>query len=184
MEDKTGKSLGNDRPAKKKKALSRFDIAMICAFIGIIGIVICIAAVGRKKLDPRWIMDQKTGEPLITGADSIFPKVAVNGEIYWRYNWGMDDGPIKKTEWKSTGGLKELPEGSVYYGEIKHVPGNKPTDDCEYVAVASQSGEIYVVPDDPDLCFVCSKNIYGKEIITPFVLEKGPIYQFSGDKFE
>ena len=183
MEDKTGKSSGNGAPAKKKKALSRFDIAMICACTAIVVIFICIAAAGQKY-DPQRIINEKTGPSTHEDWDVIFPKVAVNGEIYWRYNWGMDDGPIKKAEWKSTGGLKELPEGSVYYGEIKHVPGNKPTDDCEYVAVSSQSGEIYVVPDDPDLCFVCSNNIYGKEIITPFVLEKGPRYQFSGDKYE
>ncbi len=89
------------------------------------------------------------------GAYEIFPQVMVNGDVYYWY-LGKNKWLLRHVfmKWKQPVFVRELPEDCVYYGEIKHVPGDKPTENCEMVSVFPASGQIYVFPDDPTLCLL------------------------------
>ena len=153
--DKDKKNLLQPYGTIKKKTFSRFDIAAICACIVITVIFVLIAAAG-KKFYPRMTTFEKTGPSTLRGSEVIYPQVMVNGINYW---WFM----VAKS--------KELPEESVYYGEVKHVSGDKPTEDCEMVSVFDASGQIYVLPDDPSFCCLRLTTSWLKDTLISFYRE-------------
>ena len=175
----------------KKKRIVFFAAACTCVII--IGVVI-FAHIERKTSDPKGKTRDQINrvDYLPTGSApnmeslgglEIFPKIAVNGELYWWY-YGENKWLSRHVfyKWKKPGVVSDLPEDCVYYGEIKHVPGNKPTDDCEMVSVFPATGQIYVFPDDSSVCFVVITALALDREIVPFYYEN--LWDISGDYFD
>ncbi len=99
-----------------------------CLFLAVL---ICIAV-----LSPA---NDATGQRggTLQGAAEIYPSVMVNGRVY---------------RWQRL--AYELPGDSVYYGELRHVTGETPSADCEFVSVFGAAGEIYTVPGDDESVYV------------------------------
>ncbi len=84
------------------------------------------------------------------GAAGSSPTVMVNGMCY---QWGdmLPDG---------------LPEGSVYYGDVEYVDGERPVNDREIVGPSDVTGEIYVVPgDDSTVYLVLSGESLDSDVV-------------------
>ncbi len=79
-------------------------------------------------------------EGTLPGTSEIYPTVMVDGRLY---------------EWRRGRAIGGRPKDSVYYGEINHVDGKKPTENCDFVSVFSVSGQIYTVPGITDCVYLC-----------------------------
>lgn len=75
----------------------------------------------------------------LMGGTEIYPMVMVEGHLY---------------EWRFGRAIGGRPSDSVYYGEINHVDGKTPTEDCDFVSVFSVSGQIYTVPGNNDCVYL------------------------------
>lgn len=79
-------------------------------------------------------------EGTLPGALEIYPTVMVNDHLYeWR---------------KGAAIIKELPEDVVLYGDIIHVEGNAPQNNCEFVSTFDATGEIYTDENNSNLLYL------------------------------
>ena len=179
MDENRENLSGQSDPVRERKAKTKRTVAILCIFLVIVGVR--YSALRTKRLNA--IMAGGSSYESIPGEHTLYPKIAVNGEIYWWYK-GENKWMLRHVfwKWKKPGVVSELPEDCVWYGEIKHVPGNKPTDDCEMVSIFPASGQIYVFPDDPSVCFVVITALALDREIVPFYYEN-PGY-FSADNFD
>lgn len=87
----------------------------------------------------------------LPGADEIYPTIMVNGTLYeWRFGVAL---------------IEELPVGSTYYGEIKHIDGITPENDCELVSVFDASGRIYLDSDEDIIYLELTTDWLEKQLI-------------------
>ncbi len=92
----------------------------------------------------------------LMGDTEIYPTVMVDGQLY---------------EWRKGAAIcNELPNDSMYYGEITHVDGESPTKDCEFVSVFSVSGQIYTVSENGDYVYLCLTTDWLNETVVVFDL--------------
>ena len=104
--------------------------------------------------------ERKIGGSLLPGAEKIYPTVMVQGELY---QWRKEGRAI----WK------ELPENCVYYGEVVHVKGKTPKDDCEFVSVFSVEGQIYISQDEESIYLCLTTDWLDNTIVVFDFVENG-----------
>ncbi len=98
-------------------------------------------------------------EGTLLGDTEIYPTVMVNGQLY---------------EWRRGAAIcSELPNGSMYYGEIAHADGARPANDCAFVSVFSVSGQIYTVSGNGDSVYLRVTTDWLNETVVAFDLVKG-----------
>ena len=92
----------------------------------------------------------------LMGDSEIYPTVMVDGRLYeWRRYMALCNG---------------LPNDCIYYGEIIHVEGETPGNDCEFVSAFPVSGQIYtILENDEFLCLSLTTN-WLKEAVVAFDL--------------
>ena len=96
------------------------------------------------------------GTGTLMGDTEIYPTVMVNGQLYeWRKGVAICD---------------ELPNDSVYYGEVTHIDEETPTKDCEFVSAFSVSGQIYTVLENENCVYLCLSTDWLNETIVVFDL--------------
>jgi len=94
------------------------------------------------------------GAGTLMGDTEIYPTVMVDGQLYeWR---------------KGVAICNELPNDSVYYGELTHVEGETPTNDCEFVSVFSVSGQIYTISENDEYVYLCLTTDWLNETFVVF----------------
>ena len=108
---------------------------MICLFLALVSLTVII---GYKKSVVVNDSD-KEYEGTLLGASEIYPTVMVEGHAY---------------EWRRGRAIVGFPKDCVYYGEINHISGKKPTENCEFVSVFSVSGQIYTIPENADCVYL------------------------------
>ncbi|MCR5206582.1 MAG: hypothetical protein K6E47_16255 [Lachnospiraceae bacterium] len=108
---------------------------MICLFLVLVGMAVMI---GHRKII---MVNDKDNEPegTLLGASEIYPSVMVEGHAY---------------EWRRGRAIVGFPKDCVYYGEINHISGKKPNENCEFVSVFSVSGQIYTIPENADCVYL------------------------------
>lgn len=106
----------------------------------------CMGCSDKEKKDNEINVNQEKNannpegaDETLLGASEIYPTVMVDGHLY---------------EWRRGKALHYLPSDSIYYGEINHIDGKKPTKNCEFVSVFSVSGKIYTVSDNIDYVYL------------------------------
>lgn len=98
----------------------------------------------------------ESGAGTLMGDTGIYPTVMVDGRLYeWRKGPALCNG---------------LPNDSVYYGEIIHVEGETPGNDCEFVSVFSVSGQIYTIVEDDEFICLCLTTDWLNETVVIFDL--------------
>lgn len=119
--------------------------ACLCLVIGL------AMPAALKILKPK---DDSAGT--LIGAAEIYPTVMVNGQLY---------------EWRKGAAIRaELPNNSAYYGEVTHVEGKTPTNDCEFVSVFSVSGQIYTISESDECVYLCLTTDWMNETVVVFDL--------------
>ena len=74
------------------------------------------------------------GGGTLRGDTEVYPTVMVDGKLY---------------EWRKGRAICEtVPEDLVYYGQVTHVEGKHPKNNCEFASVFNLSGDIYICPSD------------------------------------
>ena len=90
----------------------------------------------------------------LLGADEIYPTIMVQGQLY---------------EWRKGAAIcNELPDDCVYYGEIIHVEGEKPNNDREFVSVFLVSGQIYAMPQNDTVIYLCLTTDWMENTVVAF----------------
>jgi len=122
---------------------------------GIIAACLCLVVIGVMM----WNHTPPThpyAEGTLIGAEEIYPTVMVSGQLY---------------EWRKGSAIRsELPNNSVYYGDIAHVAGQTPMNDCEFVSVFSVSGQIYTVSEANNCVYLCLTTEWMNNTIVVFDL--------------
>ena len=111
---------------------------------GTMAACLCIILIGVFTLIPGtrfWVDENEIiSEGTLPGALEIYPTVMVNNHLYeWR---------------KGSAIVKELPDDTVLYGDITHVEGNTPQNNCEFVSTFDVTGEIYTIESNPNLVYL------------------------------
>lgn len=92
----------------------------------------------------------------LMGDTEIYPTIMVDGQLY---------------EWRKGAAIcNELPNDSVYYGELTHVEGETPRNDCEFVSVFSVSGQIYTISENDKCVYLCLTTDWLNETFVVFDL--------------
>ena len=100
----------------------------------------------------------KEGAGTLVGDTEIYPTVMVEGHLY---------------EWRKGVALcNQLPNNSVYYGDITHIDGETPTKDCEFVSVFQVSGQIFTVSENNGCVYLCLTTDWLTETVVVFDLVK------------
>ena len=90
----------------------------------------------------------------LMGDTEIYPTVMVDGQLY---------------EWRKGAAIcAELPNDCDYYGEVTHVEGGTPTNDCEFVSVFSVSGQIYTISENDECVYLCLTTEWLNETVVMF----------------
>jgi len=90
----------------------------------------------------------------LPGAQTIYPTVMAAGQHY---------------EWRKGAAIcASLPDTAVYYGEVTHVPGEMPVNDCEFVSVFPASGSIYTVPESDHCIYLCLTTDWMEDVVVIF----------------
>ena len=131
---------------KKKTAWLKWGAMAAC---------LCLVAVGVmtwKSVNTQ--PDNSAGT--LMGADEIYPSVMVEEQLYeWRRGVAI---------------CNELPNNCVYYGELTHVEGQTPTNNCEFVSVFSVSGQIYTLSENSDCVYICLTTEWMDKTVVVFDL--------------
>lgn len=92
----------------------------------------------------------------LPGDIKIYPTVMVDGQLY---------------EWRKGNAIyNQLPSDCVYYGEISHVKGDTPLNDCEFVSTFSVSGQIYTCQESDKNIYLCLTTDWLNEVVVAFDL--------------
>ena len=92
----------------------------------------------------------------LMGDTEIYPTVMVDGQLY---------------EWRKGAAIRaELPNNSAYYGEVTHVEGKTPRNNCEFVSVFSVSGQIYTISENDECVYLCLTTDWLNETVVVFDL--------------
>lgn len=127
-------------------------------------IIVTVPACNKPQSNYEENVPRVNGEPTLPGALEIYPTVMVEGELYtWVGVYGMD---IFHQE------QGELPEESAYYGEVTHVEGETPKNNCEFVSTFQVSGQIYMLADDSDTVLLCLTTDWMENALIEFELAK------------
>lgn len=123
---------------------------------------LCIAVISVFTLIPGtrfWVDEiEIISEGTLPGALEIYPTVMVNNHLY---------------EWRKGAAIaKELPDDTVLYGDITHVEGNAPQNDCEFVSTFDVTGEIYIIENNSNLVYLKITTEWLEDTIVIFDLVK------------
>ena len=117
----------------------------------ILAVIIAISLIGCADT-----ADYENSAGTLMGDTEIYPTVMVNGRLYeWRKYMALCNG---------------LPNDSIYYGEIAHVEGETPENDCEFVSVFSVSGQIYTIVENDEFVCLCLTTDWLNEAVVIFDL--------------
>jgi hypothetical protein len=108
---------------------------------GVISICLCLAVILAVALWNKPKEQTDNGAGTLLGAEEIYPAVMVGDYIY---------------EWRRGAAIcNDLPEDCAYYGELIHVEGQKPNNNCEFVSTFSASGQIYTELKSDTVVYIC-----------------------------
>ena len=124
-----------------------FFIFLLLTFFIMVALTACNISQLKYEENESQNSDDIVGGPTLPGALEIYPTVMVAGELY---KWG------KVYDWDTvTQTQGDLPEESVFYGELTHVEGDTPENNCEFVSTFQVSGQIYTLSNNPDEVLLC-----------------------------
>ena len=139
-----------DVKAPKKKSTPTWVkwVAMAACLCIMVGLAIPTIL---SNLNPN-----EEGAGTLVGDTEIYPTVMVDGHLY---------------EWRKGAAIcNELPNNSMYYGELVRIDGESPTKDCEFVSVFSVSGQIYTVSENSDCVYLCLTTDWLNKTVVVFDL--------------
>lgn len=141
----------HDNFKKKKPVWVKWGTMAACLCILLIGVFTLIPGT-RFWVDENEIISEGT----LPGALEIYPTVMVNNHLYeWR---------------KGAAIVKELPDDTVLYGDITHVEGKAPQNNCEFVSTFDITGEIYTIDNNSDLVYLKITTEWLEDTIVVFDL--------------
>jgi len=120
---------------------------------GAIAACLCFIIIGVTVWNKVQMQPGDSANTLL-GADKIYPTIMVQDHLY---------------EWRKGAAIcNELPDNCVYYGELIHVEGERPNNDREFVSVFSASGQIYTLPQNDTVIYLCLTTDWLENTIVAF----------------
>ena len=146
---------GEDKMKKKNTWVKRCALAAACLTVVIVSGFFINNMLSDRAPNEATNVNEGAGGTLL-GAGDIYPTLMVNGRLY---------------EWhKGAAILEALPENSVYYGEVVHVDGKTPADNCEFVSVFPASGKIYTVQNNEEHIYILLTTSWFSDKVVMFDL--------------